>query len=200
MSLQRFAARLGLVVLLLMTAFLLLELVRKADAAYANRIRAAASAAAAAGSLPSPAATWRQDLFFDGAAAPPASLVQGWSTPEPGSGVWSTGRHAVLKLPPAPFPSAADIGLTVEAFVAPPALPFQRVTVRAGARTLGEWRLTQGEATTLHLQAPADLRRPDGSLELQLDLPDADSPAKRLPGSMDARLLAIKLRRIDVSG
>lgn len=199
MSVQGFAARFGLVTLLVILAFLFLQLQRKAEAAYALRLRAAASAAAAADSLPSPAATWRQDLFFDGAAAPPAVLVRGWSAPEPGSGVWSTDRHAVLRLPPPPFPDASDVGLTVEAFVVP-AQPVQRVTVRVGSRTLGEWRLTQGLATTLRLQAPAELRRADGSLVLQIDLPDAGSPAKRVPGAVDNRLLAIKLRRIDVSG
>jgi hypothetical protein len=199
MNLMRNAGRFGLVVLLVIVAFLLLQLGRKADAAYANRLRATASSDAAANVIPSAAAAWRQDLFFDGATAPPATLVRGWSAPEPGSGVWSNDRHAVLKLPPAPFPGAADVALTVEAFVAP-SLPAQRVRVRVGARTLGEWRLTEGAPSTLHLQAPPELHAPDGSLTLQLDLPDAASPAKHVAGAMDVRLLAIKLRRVDVTG
>jgi hypothetical protein len=192
MSLQRNAACLGLVAMVAVAAFLLLELMGKANAAYANQRRAAAAAPA-----PSQAA-WTQAFHFDHAAVPQAVLGAGWSAPEPGAGVWSRDRRAVLRLPPPPVAGPAEVALTVEAYVVA-ARPLQRVVARAGDRTLGEWRLTSAAPTTLRFAAPPELRAGGGDLAVQLELPDADSP-KRVEGAMDARLLAIRLRRIDVAG
>lgn len=191
MSLQRIAAWAGLIVLVVVGGFLLLLLVRRADAAYANQLHAASAPP------PASAAAWAQAYHFDHAAAPRAVLGAGWSDPEPQAGVWSRDRQAVLRLP-VPLAGPAEVALTVDAFVAP-GRPFQRVTARVGDRTLGEWRLTKVGTDTLRFAVPAELRGSGGDLEVQLALPDADSPAK-VQGSTDARLLAIKLHRIDVTG
>jgi len=191
MRLQRVGAGLGLFGLAVLCVFLLLQLVRKADAAYVAR-RAAAAAAP-----PAAEAAWTQTFHFDHPAAPLAVLGDGWSTPELGAGVWSRERRAALRLPPAPLAGPVEVALTVEPFVAA-ARPFQRIVASAGDHRLGEWRLTSAQGATLRFAVPAELR--DGrNLEVRLDLPDAASP-KEVQGAMDARLLAIRLRRIDVVG
>ena len=199
MNLQRNAARLGAGALVVLGGLIFQQLTQKAQNAYASRQTPAALGASAAGSAAPASAAWRQVLFFDRGAAPAAALVEGWSTPEPGAGVWSDALRATLLLPPSPFPGAADVALTVEPFLAP-ARPFQRVTARVGAHTLGEWQLSKGGSTTLHLQVPVALRGPTGDLRLQLDLPDAESPAKHAEGAVDPRRLAIKLQQITITG
>lgn len=199
MSLDRNAARLGAVALVVVAGFLLLQLKHKAEAAYANRQNAVALAASGAGSSLPAAAAWRQELFFDRGAAPASALIEGWSTPEPGAGVWSDAPRATLLLPPSPYPGVVDVALTVQPYVAP-ARPFQRITARVGAQMLGEWRLTKGGSTTLHIQVPAALRGPAGDLRLQLELPDAEAPAKHAEGAVDPRKLAIQLQRITITG
>lgn len=192
MNLARNLGRLGVAGLVLLTVFMVLQLGHKASVAYARRNKPAAAA-------PTEAPAWRQSLYFDHATAPPGALVKGWSPPEPGSGAWSDGPLAILRLPAAPISGPAAAALKVEPFIAP-GRPFQRVTARVGERTLGEWRLTKAEATTLYFQVPAELRDPAGEVTVQLDLPDSDSPARRVEGALDARLLGVKLHEITVTG
>jgi hypothetical protein len=189
MSLRRNAVRLGLIVLAVIAANLLLQLVRQAEAAYAAQRQARAAAP------PPTAAAWMQTFHFDHATAPQALLGAGWSTIEPGSGVWTNAPQAVLHLPPAPLAGPADVALEVDAFVAPKR-PFQRMRARVGDRVLGEWRLTSAKTTTLRFALPAELR---SGGDVQLDLPDAASPLQ-VNGAMDSRRLAIKLHRVDIVG
>jgi hypothetical protein len=197
MRFARTAGHVGLALLLGIGLFVLTQLVRKAGDAYAGRLHPPlASAGVAAPALP-PAGSWRLALFFDRNARGQAALGPGWSSIEPGSGVWSTANLAVVRLPPVPA-GPADVALQVEAFIAP-TIPAQRVRAKAGRRTLGEWRIDEGGVTTLHFPLPEDVRGP-GGLELQLELPDADSPARRVAGASDVRRLAVKLHRLVVSG
>lgn len=189
MSLQRNVLRLGLIVLAVVVAYVLLQLVRQAEAAYGAQREARLAAP------PPTAAAWVQTFHFDHRAAPQAVLGAGWSTIEPGAGVWTNAKQAVLRLPPAPVAGPAEVTLEVGAFVAPKR-PFQRVTARAGDRVLGEWRLTSAATATLRFALPTDLH---SGGEVQLELPDAASPLQ-LEGAMDPRRLAIKLYRIDIVG
>jgi hypothetical protein len=191
-SFERTAARLGLAGLAVIAVFLLLQLGVKADHAVANRSVAAAPRTPAE-------AVWRSGLSFDSSTRPAGLLVRGWFAPELGSGVWSSGKDAVLKVPASLLPGPSNVALAVEPFVAP-TVPVQRVRVRAGARVLGEWRLTRAGMTSLDVQIPAELRGPAGDVDLQLELPDAAPPKGHVEGSQDVRVLAIKLRRMDLYG
>jgi hypothetical protein len=193
--LRSLAGAFAIVAVVVISGFLVVELVRKADAAVAHREAVAATGDAS----PPPTAAWRQELYFDRSKPPAHALGEGWSTPESGSGVWSNAPAATLRLHPPPYPGGVAVALAVEPFVIP-ARPFQRVRVRVGGRALGEWRLTTAEVTTLQVQVPADLRGPAGELQLQLELPDAASPAKLMKGVLDPRLLAIRLHRVAVTG
>ena len=195
MRLARAAAAPILFALAAAGVFLVDQLADKANHAYAMRRKASAA------ELPPPGAmsAWSQTFYFDRAASPPGVLVAGWSTPEPGAGVWSDERAATLRLPPAPGPGAVEVALTVEAFLAP-GRPFQRVRVSSGGRPLGDWRLAAAGPTTLRIAAPHALRAPSGDLTLNFELPDADTPSRLVEGSPDPRILAIKLQRVTVTG
>jgi hypothetical protein len=135
-------------------------------------------------------------LYLDRAKAPPG-LVSGWSRPEPGVGTWSAGERAVLRLTGL-TPGAVRLAITLQPFNAP-GVPVQHVAVSAHGRRLAEWRLTASRMQTLTFEAPQDAREANGDLELTFDLPDADSPARRVPGSGDARQIAVKLVRLEAS-
>jgi hypothetical protein len=138
----------------------------------------------------------RQVLHMDRPVQPKA-LAEGWSGPEPGVGTWSVGRRAVLKVAKA-ADGPLDVKLTLHPFLAA-GLPAQRVTVTSQDRTLAQWRLTANQPQELRVAVPAEARAPDGGLVLAFDLPDAETPARRVPGSRDARQIAIKLIRVEVT-
>ena len=195
MSAARLAARVGGVMLTLVLAFVMAELVHRAGGAYHRRELAAAA-------RPQPAEPWAATLLtvsYDHQAAPDG-LAQGWSIHEPGTGVWSDGRLAVLQLPAAARDRDVDLAVTFIPFVHPPQKPAQTVTVRAGARLLARWRLTTADETTLHLALPRQARKDDGSIELQFELPDAAAPVDLIKGSIETRKIAIKLIRISLTG
>lgn len=196
MTLARVYGRAAIVVLLVIAAWWLLQLSRRADLAIYGHALTEAAGGAPADTLTSERQPSRLVLHLDRGITP-AALVAGWSASERNDGVWSMGHRAELKLGGLPA-GAAQVTLTAEAFL-PAGLPAQRVTVRAQGRTLSAWRLTTPGFRELALQVPADARAPNGDIVLQLDLPDADSPARRAPGATDGRVLAVKLKRVEAS-
>lgn len=196
MRLDRLTARAAIFALTALMAFLLLQLKNKAAIAHAAR----APALPIGESAPSIAlsSNWRLSMDFDRGPGK-TGLADGWSEPEPGSGVWSLGRQAILTLPSAPSAGPLDVTMTVDPFIAP-TRPLQRVRARIGSRTIGEWRLTKPGRTTLPLEVPADARAAGGDFQIVLELPDASAPAHTVEGATDPRQLAIKLSRIDISG
>ena len=126
------------------------------------------------------------------------SLVSGWSAPESGAGVWSNARSATLRLPTPLADGDLDITIKAQPYLAP-GLPAQRVVVRAGETVVATWTLTADGSGASHATLPRKARiRPD-EVELHLQFPDADVPARRTPDAGDARLLGIKVRRIDLA-
>jgi hypothetical protein len=194
-SAARFAARLGGVMLALVLAFVMAELAHRAGGAYRHRDLAAAAAPQAN----DPKVATLLTINYDRRRAP-EGLAQGWSAPEPGSGVWSDGRLAVLQLPAVAQDRDVDLALTLVPFVYPPRTPAQTVTVRAGGRTLAHWRLTTADQIALHVALPRAARKDDGSIALEFDLPDAAAPADLIAGSTETRKIAIKLIRISLAG
>ena len=128
-----------------------------------------------------------------------AALLSGWSKPEP-NGVWSQAPRAVLRLPRPDVPTGGGLVVSVEAIGYQPSgrVP-QRAFVSIGGRRLAEWRLDGGGYKTLQVAAPADLLPPGRPVDVVIDLPDAISPNAVLPGSGDARMLGIGLRRVTLS-
>jgi hypothetical protein len=188
------ARSIGFVLLVGLTLFTIMQLSDRA-----KRSLPAASTPAVIGSL-APETLGDSDapltIFFDRETAP-CCLASGWNKPEAGSGAWSSGALAVLRLPPMRTRKPVDIGLTLEAFVAP-GLPAQTVKLRAGERTLAEWRLTSAGATRVDAVLPGDLPGRADGLDLQLDLPNATSPAHSVAGSTDVRILAVKLKALEL--
>lgn len=123
-------------------------------------------------------------------------LTSGWSEPEANSGVWSLGHEAVLTLP---APSGDDLDLTFDVFpFITRGLPTQRVVVQAGGAPIGQWRLASSQLHSLHARLPKSLRTSPTDIELRFELPDADAPARRVAGSSDIRLIAIKLKKVEI--
>lgn len=179
------------------TGVFLLTLDRRAERAVTALEAAANAGHSAAEALTIERTPSRMTIQLDHGVTP-HSLAAGWSVSEPGLGVWSVGHHAVLKLQDTPAAASFDLAVTLQPFLAA-GLPAQRVVVHAAGRELADWTLTGSGFRTLHLTLPAQARTADGAIELSLDLPDADSPARRTPGSKDGRMLAVSLKSVELS-
>lgn len=129
---------------------------------------------------------------------PQGVLSRGWSEPEPGTGVWSVGQVSVIDLPAINRSGVHTLKVTLQPFVGP-RLPAQRVRVSAGGHTLAERTLTAPDYQTLEIRLPEEVAASTTPLQLQFDLPDAKAPAIMTPGSTDTRVLAVRLRRIELS-
>lgn len=173
------------------TVFWLDQLRQKAGASHAT--------VAARPSGPAPVgiegADWQSQLRFDLPHWPRSVLQSGWSAPEPGTGVWSAGRRASLRLSPIAAGEAVDVVLLVRGFVTA-SRPVQRVRIRSGAHLLLSGEVTSEAATPLAFRVPAEAIDHSGTIELTVDLPDAGVPAALSPGSADQRELAIKLHSL----
>jgi hypothetical protein len=191
----RLAARAGGLFLVLLAAFVMAELARRAGGAYHRRDTAAAATIQPSDAQAVTALTIRYDR-----QSAPEGLAQGWSIHEPGAGVWSDGKLAVLTLPAVARDRNVDLAVTLIPFVDPPKAPAQNVTVRAGARALAQLRLTTADQTTFHVAVPREARKADGTIELSFELPDAARPADLIAGSIEKRVIAIKLIRIALTG
>jgi hypothetical protein len=196
MILLRTAGRLGLVATAALTLAVLLELSHRADGALRAHEAADQAGTSAADAMSTERETSRLVIHLDRGLAPNC-LVEGWSGAEPNFGVWSVGHRAVLKLGGLQA-GPAEVALTLQPFSVP-GRPVQRVSVRAQGRPLGDWSLTGSAVRTLHLSVPADARAATGEVVLELALPDADAPARRVAGSKDGREIAINLKRIEAS-
>ena len=144
---------------------------------------------------PAPGATAQLVIPLTLGQSVPA-LASGWSGPEPGLGVWSEKALATVRLTGLPA-GETQVTMMMRPFL-PPARPEQHVIVRAGGRTLAQRRLTENKLQPLRVIVPADARAANGDVVLQLDLPDAGSPARWTPPSHDQRRLAVQLTRIDI--
>jgi hypothetical protein len=175
-------------------AWILVLLSQRADVALQSREVARAAADTPSDRLTTQRTDQRMLVRFDRGMRPTA-LADGWSGSEPNFGTWSQGTHALLRLKGLP-PGSVRVTFQLAPFIAPGA-PVQRVKVKAQDQLVADWRLTKPESQTLTLDVPADAREGDGALALAFQLPDADSPARQIPGSKDARVLAIKLEQLE---
>ena len=125
----------------------------------------------------------------------PPYFRSGWGAKEPGA-VWTDGHSASLMLH---IDKAGPLTVSVQAmaFLAHPD-SVQNVIVRAGQTRLAAWRYDKASASGLRtVKVPADLIR-NGNLELDLDLPDAASPAEQKV-SGDTRRLGLYVSVITVN-
>jgi hypothetical protein len=178
-----------------LVALLLAFLVRRADDAYAGERSGQTAVALALEEMAAGRTISRLVIRCDGPRRPDA-LLAGWSTPEAGSGIWSQGQTAVVRLPALSARGPMEVAIDVAPFVRP-GRPFQRVTIRAGGTQLGSWRLAA--PALLQVRIPPQARAPGDDVELAFDLPDADAPARLDPASPDKRQIALKLVRITAS-
>jgi hypothetical protein len=194
--LEALAGRLVFWTMAALTVGYILQLGDRANGAMRAELAAARSGDAPADQLTTEHQGSRLVIHLDRAVSPKA-LAEGWSGPEPRSGTWSVGKYAVLRIAGAPA-GPAEVAVTLQPFI-PPDRPLQRVTVRAEQRVLGQWRLTDNQVRRLNFAVPAEARDAQGDLVLAFDLPDADSPARRVSGSLDGRVIAIKLITVEVA-
>jgi hypothetical protein len=114
-------------------------------------------------------------------------LARGWSIPE-SWGRWSDGDEAVLILRFADASRAADVDLSLAAFVPPG--HDQRVEVAANGHVVARWRFTT-DAQDVSFHIPPAYIRSDGIVNLTFSLPDAASP-RSFGMSADTRQLAFR--------
>jgi hypothetical protein len=195
-ALERLAGSLVFWAMAFITVGYLSQLGQRANGAMRATIAITANGGGMADQLTTETDGDRMILHMDRPVQPKA-LAEGWSGPEPGVGTWSVGRRAVLNVVGAAA-GPLEVKLTLHPFLAA-GLPAQRVTVTSQDRTLAQWRLTENQPQELRVTVPAEARDADGVLVLAFDLPDADTPARRVPGSRDARQIGIKLIRVEVA-
>jgi hypothetical protein len=111
-------------------------------------------------------------------------LGAGWSEGE-GAFRWTEAPAAELFLD-GPAHAGALLELRLRPLVAPPAIPRQRLEVRAGGRSLGVLDLSSPEVAPHTVFVPAGLL--SGPSVLRFELPDAVRPADRGLGSETRRL------------
>jgi len=131
-----------------------------------------------------------------GAGATGASfLTTGWSSPERAF-TWSVGTESVIEIPPLPESGETlVIQLGLRPFVAPPALPSQRLEISVDGRTIGACDLrTQA---LVEFELPADPARAQAPITVMLGIPGATAP-RPLTGAEDDRVLGICLDRLTI--
>lgn len=114
------------------------------------------------------------------------ALTRGWNNREDW-GTWSKGKSAMLMLP-IPSPLVKSVKLSLRAFVNG-AIPEQVVHVYSEGLPLGNFSLTKFDGNTIEVKIP-DIAKQQGYLLLNLELPNAASPASVGIGD-DSRELGI---------
>src|SRR6185437_8286307 len=126
----------------------------------------------------------------------PKYFLSGWSGLEP-TGVWSEGSHAVIAAPLEHASGPVTLTFSGEAFLPNPRW-VQHVNVSVGGRRLATWTFdARSGGGPRSVTIPAALIH-DGRVKVDLELPDATSPAaQRL--SADARVLAYFVKSFSVA-
>jgi hypothetical protein len=146
-------------------------------------------------SAPYPAIASGQTVSLAKTAALPPYFRTGWSAKEQ-TAVWSDGDKATLALH---ADKSGNLTVSIEglAFLAHPD-STQTVIVRSGDRRLAAWRYDKAAPSGVRtVTVPADLVR-NGNLDLELDFPDATSPAAQ-KASGDTRRLGLYVSAITVN-
>jgi hypothetical protein len=133
-----------------------------------------------------------QDIRFGRGGNDRNYLGAGWSGDEDGWR-WMIGERSELIFShPSDGAPAYVVEMDFSVFVAPPALPCQRLVVRLGDIVVFKERLTQAGHTGFVIDSAA-LR--DGPVRLMFEHPDAAAPAACGQGG-DQRLLSIRVSRV----
>lgn len=119
-------------------------------------------------------------------------LRGGWHGQET-SGTWSAGEASHLALPPVPEGVVYRLALHLVGFVAPPALPRQRLLLLLNGQEILQAEVTHDALWDVRCTLPANLLRSDAENILTLLHPDSHAPVGILPGNPDARSLAVRL-------
>ena len=125
---------------------------------------------------------------IDGNVAP--CLGPGWAAPEAGF-TWTQGVQSRLRLPVAPGVGQLTLEIGVKPFLAPPALPVQRLIITCNSVTVAEESVGNDASLGFHL--PASCGGP--VLDLVLACPDAVAPRDVGLGG-DARRLGFAVNEI----
>ena len=133
--------------------------------------------------------------------------IAGWCDAEP-FGTWSSGHHAVTAFRAVPVP-AGSAGVEIALNMLPlvdtsHGLRFQRVRIFFNGEPLGEQTRLDGYSDTLRCRVPAERWNRaanfpvGGSVLLELDLPDAISPAELVPdgSTTDTRVMGVGMGEV----
>ena len=133
-----------------------------------------------------------RQMRFGAGLADLSLLGAGWSAPEPDQ-VWTDGPEAVLHLGGALHPADHLLTLTAGALITP-GHSCQRSLLRLGGQPVASLLLRSGDSAAHQIVVPAELiSATPGPATLQVDLPDAISPAA-LGLSADSRMLGLRLQ------
>ncbi len=147
-------------------------------------------------SAPYPAIALGQTVSLAKAAGVPPYFRSGWSAKEPAA-IWSDGSGATLALHTDKAAGPLTVSIEASAFL-PRTDSVQTVIVHSGGRRLASWRYDKAAPSGMRtVQVPRDLLH-NGNLELDLDFPDATSPAAQKV-SGDTRRLGLYVSALTVN-
>jgi hypothetical protein len=140
-----------------------------------------------------PLVEFNQEMAF-GADANLFALISGWNDPTP-TAVWSGENRAELAFRlqgEGPHNDEPTLVLHLLAYLAPPKLTLQRITVWVGTTKLGDAALTTSDSIISLPLKGIPLPRDPAPIMIRLDLPDAISPHDA-EGKSDRQPLAVGL-------
>jgi hypothetical protein len=135
-----------------------------------------------------------------------SALILGWKDPvgerDPaGATVWSEQMHATLafRLPDGPpLTAESSLRLQLRAYLAPPKLATQHISIWEGKNKLAEAVITTSNANIIIPLRDVPLPRDPAPVVLRFDMPDAISPYD-LSGSGDDHPLSIGIVSLEVT-
>lgn len=136
-----------------------------------------------------------QILSFAAAAGTERFRRSGWS-PSEQAFTWTDGRSARLRFELRPVKAHVGIRMRLTGLFKAPQLAAQTVRVWVNGTKITEWNVAA--TSDFRVIVPMELLRPDGRLDIKLELPFAVSP-KALGISEDPRILGVRCSEVEIT-
>lgn len=145
--------------------------------------------------VPYPRYKLERVLRFHGGGPSDKFLADGWGKPERFF-TWTTGHSANLRFSLPPVEGPLGLRMRLEGITKNPELPWQPVEVWINGQLITAWEVEK--TFNFYAVFPSELIRDDGSLDVQLKIPQATSP-KALGFNNDERVLGVACSEVEIA-